>query len=73
MNKGNITFDDLATSYPYENTVDTFEIRGDHLLEAIEISASNYGTINFLQVSGNSLPMQLQMCSVNFVFFKVYN
>lgn len=35
--------------------MDTFDIRGDHLLEALEISAANYGTVNFLQLSGLQL------------------
>uniref|UniRef100_A0A336N6I4 apyrase n=1 Tax=Culicoides sonorensis TaxID=179676 RepID=A0A336N6I4_CULSO len=60
LNKGNITFDDLATSHPYENTVDTFEIRGDYLLEALEVSASNYGTINLLQLSGLRMTIDIR-------------
>lgn len=55
LNKGKITFDDLATSHPYENTVDTFEIKGEYLLEALEISASKYGTVDFLQFSGKTI------------------
>lgn len=55
MGVGNITLDDLSSSHPYENTVDTFEIRGADLRQALEISASNYGTVNFLQLSGQCL------------------
>lgn len=54
LGAGHITLDDLAASHPYENTVDTFEIRGADLKEALEISASNYGTVNFLQFSGKN-------------------
>ncbi|XP_063702617.1 apyrase-like [Culicoides brevitarsis] len=59
LNRGNITFDDLATSHPYENTVDTFDLRGDHLLEALEISAAKHNTTNFLQLSGLKLTIDI--------------
>lgn len=47
-----ITYDDVATTIPFENTIDSFELRGEYLLEALEYSASSYNDVNFLQVSG---------------------
>ncbi|XP_055644093.1 apyrase-like [Toxorhynchites rutilus septentrionalis] len=52
LNSGNLTYDDLVTTVPYENTIDTFEIQGLHLLEALEYSASRFNTADFLQLSG---------------------
>lgn len=49
---GMITYDDLFTSLPFQNTIDTFEIQGVHLLEALEFSAAAYSFYNFLQFSG---------------------
>ncbi|XP_055607689.1 apyrase-like [Uranotaenia lowii] len=52
INRGPLTFDDLVTCVPYENTVDTFDLKGQYLLEALEYSASRYNTADFLQFSG---------------------
>lgn len=52
LTSGNLTYDDLVTAVPYENTIDTFEIQGLYLLEALEYSASRYNTADFLQLSG---------------------
>lgn len=49
---GIVTYDDLFTSLPFQNTIDTFELRGDHLIEALEFSAAAYSFYNFLQFSG---------------------
>lgn len=49
---GIVTYDDLFTSLPFQNTIDTFELRGDRLLEALEFSAAAYSFYNFLQFSG---------------------
>jgi len=49
---GSINYDDLFTSLPFQNTIDTFELRGDHLIEAMEFSAAAYSFYNFLQFSG---------------------
>lgn len=49
---GDINYDDLFTSLPFQNTIDTFELRGDDLLEALEFSAAAYSFYNFLQFSG---------------------
>ncbi|XP_021942386.1 apyrase-like isoform X2 [Zootermopsis nevadensis] len=37
---GNITYADLLTAQPFENTVDIIELQGKHLLEALEFSVS---------------------------------
>uniref|UniRef100_A0A182K4G0 Apyrase n=1 Tax=Anopheles christyi TaxID=43041 RepID=A0A182K4G0_9DIPT len=49
---GTLTYEDLVTAIPYENTVDTFELRGQYLLDALEYSASRYNTADVLQFSG---------------------
>lgn len=49
---GVITYDDLFTSLPFQNKIDTFELKGEHLLEAMEFSAAAYSFYNFLQFSG---------------------
>lgn len=49
---GTINYDDLFTSLPFQNMIDTFELRGDHLIEAMEFSAAAYSFYNFLQFSG---------------------
>lgn len=53
-----ITFGDLAMTIPFESSVDTFDMRGDHLREVFEFAVT--GTTNpeewisprFLQISG---------------------
>jgi 2',3'-cyclic-nucleotide 2'-phosphodiesterase (5'-nucleotidase family) len=35
-----ITFGDLITVQPFSNTVDTIELKGEHLLEVLEFSVS---------------------------------
>lgn len=35
-----ISFGDLVTTLPFESTVDAFDVRGDHLKEALEFSVS---------------------------------
>lgn len=53
-----ITYADLISTIPFENSVDTIELRGDHLLEALEFSVASewkepeFSSINMLQVSG---------------------
>jgi 5'-nucleotidase len=49
---GLVTYDDLFTSLPFQNTIDTFELQGRHILETLEFSAAAYRTYNFLQWSG---------------------
>ncbi|XP_041788378.1 apyrase-like [Anopheles merus] len=49
---GTLTYEDLVTAIPYENTVDTFELRGHYLLDALEYSASRYDTADVLQFAG---------------------
>uniref|UniRef100_A0A182YAL5 Apyrase n=1 Tax=Anopheles stephensi TaxID=30069 RepID=A0A182YAL5_ANOST len=52
LNPGTLTYEDLVTAIPYENTIDTFELRGQYLLDALEYSASRYNTADVLQFSG---------------------
>lgn len=52
LSPGIITYDDLFTTLPFQNTIDTFELQGRHLLEALEFSAAWYSFYNFLQFSG---------------------
>lgn len=52
LSPGVITYDDLFTSIPFQNTIDTFELKGEYLLEALEFSAAAYSFYNFLQFSG---------------------
>lgn len=52
LKKGTLTYDDIVTAVPYENTVDTFDIRGQYLLDALEYSASRFNSADVLQVSG---------------------
>lgn len=52
-----ITFSDLAMTIPFENSVDVFDMRGDHLKEIFEfavtsVSNSNHIGPRFLQISG---------------------
>lgn len=56
-----ITYADLVTVNPFENTMDIFELRGDHLLQTLEYSIRNRPTvgynffaINMLQVTGET-------------------
>jgi 5'-nucleotidase len=49
---GTVIYDDIFTTLPFANTIDTFELRGDHVLEMLEFSASAYRYYNFLQFSG---------------------
>ncbi|ETN57989.1 apyrase [Anopheles darlingi] len=52
LSAGNLTFDDLVTAVPFEDTVDSFDLLGRHLLEVFEHSASRYGKTDMMQVSG---------------------
>lgn len=54
-----ITYSDLITTIPFENTLDTVELRGDHLLETLEYAVTksyeeeSFVGANMLQFSGN--------------------
>lgn len=52
LSPGIVSYDDLFAALPFQNTIDTFELRGDHLVEALEFSAAAYTFYNFLQFSG---------------------
>lgn len=53
-----ITFSDLVTTIPFENSIDSLDLRGDHLKEVLEYSVSKSWDPNkfsgafMLQVSG---------------------
>ncbi|XP_037916090.1 apyrase-like [Hermetia illucens] len=58
LNKGALTYAHLVTTIPFGNTVDSFDIRGKYLLEALEYSVEKsydegqFSAANMLQVSG---------------------
>uniref|UniRef100_A0A182NS58 Apyrase n=1 Tax=Anopheles dirus TaxID=7168 RepID=A0A182NS58_9DIPT len=52
LSVGNITFDDLVTAVPFEDTVDSFDLQGSDILKVLEHSASRYGTSDMMQMSG---------------------
>ncbi|XP_066994562.2 apyrase [Anabrus simplex] len=58
---GVITYNDLVTCQPFENTIDTLELQGRHLLQVLEKSVSDtrhkkgntrFTGLGFLQMSG---------------------
>lgn len=59
LSPGMINYDDLFTSLPFQNTIDSFELRGDHLLEALQMSAEWFE--GFLQIlsSFSDFPSQV--------------
>ncbi|XP_058825829.1 apyrase-like [Topomyia yanbarensis] len=52
LQSGPLTYDDIVTAVPYENTIDTFDLEGRYLWEALEYSASRHSSADVLQVSG---------------------
>ncbi|XP_060805981.1 apyrase [Amyelois transitella] len=51
---GVITYESMILSTPFENTVEVFELRGDHIMEMLEYSVANIPFLGarMLQVSG---------------------
>ena len=51
-----ISFSDLVMTIPFENSIDVFDIRGDHLKEIFEHAVARESEpqmfLGFLQVSG---------------------
>lgn len=50
-----ITYMDLATTFPFENTIDTFDLQGVHVKELFEFAAKSFTSNDkrsFMQVSG---------------------
>lgn len=45
---GNLTYGDLVACIPFEDTLDSMDMLGEHLLLALEFGARN----SFVQVSG---------------------
>ncbi|CAK1594067.1 unnamed protein product [Parnassius mnemosyne] len=54
MEPGVLTLENVLLSTPFENNVEVFDIRGDHILEMLEFSVANvpYPGAGMLQVSG---------------------
>ncbi|XP_052756858.1 apyrase isoform X2 [Galleria mellonella] len=54
MEAGNITYESVILTTPFENNVEVFDLRGDHILEMLEYSVANvpYPGARMLQVSG---------------------
>lgn len=58
---GTITFENVLTVLPFQNTVDLIEIKGKFLRQAFEFSVENYDPNGlhlpgkFLQVSGKKI------------------
>ena len=57
---GYMYYEDIKNSFPYTNTIDIVDLKGDVLLDVLEKSASFYNTEkpsgSFLQTSGNHVP-----------------
>ncbi|KOB68363.1 Apyrase, partial [Operophtera brumata] len=51
---GTITFESTILAVPFENNVEVFDLRGDHIMEMLEYSVANdpYAGARMLQVSG---------------------
>jgi 5'-nucleotidase len=49
---GAVTYDDLFTVLPFQNTIDTFELQGKDLLGVLQISADWWRYYNFLTFTG---------------------
>ncbi|KAM3962077.1 apyrase-like [Aphomia sociella] len=54
IDRGNITYESVILSTPFENNVDVFDMRGDHIMEMLEYSVANtpFAGARMLQVSG---------------------
>ncbi|KAI4455137.1 nucleotidase-related [Holotrichia oblita] len=67
ISAGDITFNDLATSSPFANTVDYVELQGKYIKELLEKAASPYSSsrvtadVNLLQISGIRMVIDLAM------------
>lgn len=51
LSAGELTFSDLVTTTPFENTVDSLELQGKFIRQALEFSA-RFDTPSILQVAG---------------------
>ena len=52
ISPGEVTYDDLFTALPFQNTIDSFELRGDHILDVLEFAGAAYTFYNFMVFSG---------------------
>lgn len=75
-----ISYNDLATTVPFENSIDTFDLRGDHLKDLFEyaVKGSWQTTVFdgkfFTQVSGmtillENLPKQYPITMKVYLFY----
>lgn len=68
---GNITYADLISVSPFGSTLDLIEIKGQHILEALEHSVEGYDKVRqhgkFLQVSGEGI-MESTLVSMTISF-----
>lgn len=59
LNSGRITYSDLITTMPFENTLDTIELKGKHIVEMLEYAVTtpadepSFSARNMLQFTGN--------------------
>lgn len=51
LNAGELTYSDLVTTTPFENTIDSLELQGKYIKEALEFSA-RFDSPSILQVAG---------------------
>lgn len=64
--RGILTYADLVSTIPFENTVDTVELSGEHLLETLEYSASkswsedHFDGSHLVHVSGMRLVLDVR-------------
>ncbi|KPJ12888.1 5'-nucleotidase [Papilio machaon] len=73
LEPGLITFETVLLSTPFENNVEVFDLRGDHIMEMLEFSVANvpYPGARMLQVSGiqttfnGSRPVNERVLDVN--------
>ncbi|KAJ0172127.1 hypothetical protein K1T71_012100 [Dendrolimus kikuchii] len=54
IDRGVITFESVILSTPFQNNVEVFELRGDHIMEMLEYSVINepYAGATMLQIAG---------------------
>ena len=59
LNRGALTYSDLVTTTPFENTVDSMELQGKYIREAMEFSVRYADSPSILQVSGMRMTFNL--------------
>lgn len=70
-----MTYGDLVTTVPFENSVDTLELRGDHLFEMLEYSVTKswdddrFNGANMVQFSG----MNFFLIEISLIYLLLMN